>query len=256
VPPPSEHALTVVARTDDVVALDLTVASFDDVTPSLRALRLRGELDGFGPLPGQDVMVSVVDPQGRHRWRRYTVRRLLDDVLELWVTTDTTGPGATWARGVSPGDVVEAVGPRGKIRVDDQAHAHVFVVDESGMAAACSMAESLRAPMRVHLVAPPLDGALTPAVAPGVTLTTSVLPEHDHSRHDADRLADELAEALAVTRWPSLGATAGYVFGELGLTRDVRGILEALGVPDARLAVKAYWRADRANEDRGEPARP
>jgi NADPH-dependent ferric siderophore reductase len=252
---PSEQALTIVARMDDVVALDLTVAAIDEVTPSLRSLRLEGAREGLRPLPGQDVMVSVADAQGRHRWRRYTIRRLFDDGLELWVDVDSSGPGAIWALGAKPGDHIEVVGPRGKVRLDDHADAHVFVVDESGIAAACAMAESLAAPARVHVVAPHHDTAGTPQVGPGVVLTTSDLVVASPSGFDADRLADDLAQIVGAPQWPSLGATAGYVFGELGLTRDARGVLEALGVPETKLAIKAYWRADRANEDRGEPAR-
>jgi NADPH-dependent ferric siderophore reductase len=255
VPIPSEQALTIVARMDDVVALELSVAGIEEVTTTLRSLRLQGALSGMRPLPGQDVMISVADAQGRHRWRRYTIRRLFDDGLELWVSTDSTGPGAVWAKGAGLGDHVEVVGPRGKIHVDDHADAHVFVVDESGIAAACAMAESLTAPGRVHVVAPHPNGAGEPLVAPGVTLMTSELAMATTTACDADRLADDLAHVLAATRWPPLGTTAGYVFGELGLTRDARGVLEALGVPDSRIAIKAYWRADRPNEERGEPGR-
>jgi NADPH-dependent ferric siderophore reductase len=199
-------------------------------------------------------MLSLADRQGRRRWRRYTIRRLDDRGLELWVSLDSTGPGAAWARGANRGDTVEVVGPRGKIAVDPHAAAHVFVVDESGLAAACAMAESLSATARVHIVAPH-EWAADPTVRDGVTLSTAALPIRAEGCTDPDRLASDLAEVLAATQWPSLRATAGYVFGELGLTRDARGALEALGVPETSLATKAYWRADRSNEDHGEPGR-
>jgi NADPH-dependent ferric siderophore reductase len=254
VPTFSDHAMTIVSRMDGVVALRLTVAALEEVTPSLRSVRLHGELSTLRPLPGQDVMVSVTEPDGRHRWRRYTIRDLGPDALELWVTTDTPGPGAAWASRARTGDEVELVGPRGKVRVDDHAAAHLFVVDESGLAAACAMVESLPSGSRSHVVAPHLDARTTPRAASEVTLTTAALPT-TRARCDADRLADDLTGVLSGTRWPPLAATAGYVFGELGLTRDARGVLEALGLTETRLAVKAYWRADQANEDRGEPAR-
>jgi NADPH-dependent ferric siderophore reductase len=251
---PSEHALAVVARMDGVVRLDLTVTDTSSLTPTLQALRLTGDLSGFAPLPGQDVMVSVYDASERHRWRRYTVRRCADSAIELWVTIDSEGPGARWARSARPGAEVEAVGPRGKVHVDEHAQGLCFVVDESGLAAACAMAESLAPGRRVHVATPhAADGSLVPTVAAGVMLSTS--PLVGSARIDTDALADQLAGEMRAPDWPAFGATSAYVFGELGLTRDARGVLEALGVPETRIATKAYWRAGLPNEDHGEPGR-
>lgn len=248
--PPSAHAQSILDRLDGVVALDLEVGSASWVAPELRELVLRGELTGFDPWPGQDLMVSVTDVAGRPRWRRYTVVELEGDELVLWVTTSSPGPGATWAREAQPGDRIEAVGPRGKIALDGHASTHVFVVDEAGLAAAHAMVAAIGRG-RVHVVVPELEAQrITPTAREGVELSTSILPATSPTSCDVAALRKELDGPVGT------GAhVAGYAFGELHLTREVEGVLLGLGVAPEHLAIKAYWRADRANEDRGEPDR-
>jgi NADPH-dependent ferric siderophore reductase len=251
--PTSEHVARVAARLDGVVALDLSLAGADDVVEGLRELRLGGDLTGFAPWPGQDVMVSVPPGISTARFRRYTVRRSDGGagVVVLWVTTTTDGPGSTWATTMAVGDRVEAVGPRGKVALDASASSHLFVVDESGLAAACAMAEALVAPATVQLVvaahADSVPGAVGPQVADGVTVAL-----HPAPMDDLDELCAVVARATAALR---LADAAAYVFGELHLTRRVAAALTSLGLDSARVAVKPYWRDDRANEANGEPDR-
>src|SRR3974377_256364 len=138
--PPSEPARRVAARLDGAVALDLELTENVELAPALRALRLRGDLTGFAPWPGQDVMVSVPPGAATQRFRRYTLRRwdAAAGTVELGVTTGTGGPGGTWAGAAGPGALVDAVGPRGKIALDEDADEHLFVVDESALAAWCA----------------------------------------------------------------------------------------------------------------------
>jgi NADPH-dependent ferric siderophore reductase len=253
--PPSEHTARVAARLPGVVELDLELAGADDVVEGVRELRLRGDLKGFAPWPGQDLMVSVPPGAASPRFRRYTVRRWdpAAGTVVLWVTTATDGPGARWAASVVPGGRVDAVGPRGKIALDPTASTHLFVIDESGLAAACAMAEALLAPAVVHVVVAlehprrAVPKEIEPSVARGVTLV---------ARTVATRDVAELREALGHLAGPGeRPSAAAYVFGELALTRGTAAQLGSLGVDEARVAVKAYWRNDRANEANGEPDR-
>lgn len=249
----SPHAATVLARLEGVVALDLAVADARWLEPGLRELRLTGVLEGFAPAPGQDLMVGVTDTSGTHRWRRYTVRTLDDGGLVLWITTDADGPGAAWARSASPGDRIEAVGPRGKIGLDADAAAHLFVVDDAGLAAAAALAESVVAPGAVTLVAPAhLLRVATPAVNDGVRSSAVALPLESSTHCDGGRLGAVLDAALGELGEP----VTAYVFGELALVRQVRAALGSAGLDASRVRSKAYWRADRSNEANGEPARP
>ena len=72
--------------------------------------------------------------------------------VHLWVTTTSDGPGAAWALTARLGDRVDAVGPRGKIALHPDATEHLFVIDDSGLAAMCAMAESVPPGSSVHAV--------------------------------------------------------------------------------------------------------
>lgn len=248
---PSSHASALLSRLDGVSHLDLAVLETRTLVDGVVEVRLSGAPDALRPWPGQDVMIAVSDERGEHRWRRYTVRAIDGGVVTLWVTTDTGGPGARWAASAQPGDRVEGIGPRGKIAVFATASSHLFVVDESGLAASAVMAEALGAPATTHLVAPaPALELAAPRLRRGVRGARSALPP---STEVGQRGA--LGELLgrAVTSLPA--PVAAYAFGELDLVRQARSALSDAGVAADLVAAKAYWRADRSNESHGEPAR-
>jgi NADPH-dependent ferric siderophore reductase len=254
--PPTDRATAIAARLEGAVALDLAVVATAEVAKGIRELTLEGDLAGFTPWPGQDVMLSVPPDDDAARWRRYTVRRSdpAASTIDLWVTVDTDGPGAAWASDAIAGDRVEAVGPRGKIALDDSAPAHLFVVDPSGVAAMCVMAEALSAPALAVTIAvlPPFSGhattdAVTPACADGVRLRHHVL--HDDLEGWLDTVLDAMIKPIEET------PIAAYVFGELEMTRHVVAGLPDRGIDPTWIRSKPYWRKDKANEPNGEPMR-
>ncbi|HEY8081152.1 MAG TPA: SIP domain-containing protein [Acidimicrobiales bacterium] len=247
--PPSTHADAIAARLDGVVALDLTVTATAWVLPGLKELRAHGDLSSFDPLAGQDLMVPAPLDDGRPRWRRYTVRRIdrAAGTLDLWVTTDSGGPGAKWALDAKVGDAFEAVGPRGKVRIDETAATHVFVVDTAGLAAMCAMAEAIAAPAVVHTFALLEDAAPQGSLALATPVADSAVVSTDPTG-----FLDEVREHLAAAHVdPS--ATAGYVFAELSVMRRASSLLAEAGIDPSRTAAKPYWRAGEPNEDHGEP---
>jgi len=254
--PPSERATTIAARLEGAVALDLAVVETYGVTKGILELTLEGDLAGFSPWPGQDLMVSVPRSDDTARWRRYTVRRIdpTSSTIDLWVTTDTDGPGATWASNAEVGDHVEAVGPRGKVTLDQGAATHLFVVDPSGVAAMCAMAEGVVEPALVATFAliPPVAGIeLSTAIAPLCAEDVQLLP---HVFMD-DRMPMILSALNLTVTHLEEKPIAAYVFGELALTREIVADLADQGIDPARIASKPYWRKDRANESNGEPMR-
>lgn len=254
--PPSAHASAIVGRIDGTVALDLELTATATVTGNVRSLVWAGDLDGFSPVAGQDVMVSVPDGE-RSRWRRYSLRAVdpVAGLIELWVTDDGDGPGAAWARAARIGDRVEAVGPRGKIPVAPHATAHVFVVDASGLAAMCAMAESLpdgTALGAVLLDEPASPQVVTPRVDRGVEWRAVQLSREGTIAADVARHLDAAA-ALVRAAAIEPGAAAAYVFGELTLTRRAPEVLASCGIDPGAIFTKPYWRCDEANRDNGEP---
>src|SRR5580704_3674042 len=131
--------------------LDFEVVDSARLTPHMQRLRLTApQLDGFGYLPGQDVMLLVAAEGNRPVRRRYTIRQL--DAAERLLTLDIVrhgdGPGERWVRSAEPGDTIEGIAPRGKVFVDSRADWHLFAADESGLAAVFAMAGSLPAGAR------------------------------------------------------------------------------------------------------------
>src|SRR4051794_40457609 len=127
------------------LALSLTVDEVVDLTPRLRAIWLTTDVDGFDYEPGQDLMLHV--PAGDdHIRRRYTIRRIDDrGRIEIWFVLHGHGPAAQWASAATPGDHIEAVGPRGKVTVVPGLDWHLFAGDDSGIAAMLAMAEAVPA---------------------------------------------------------------------------------------------------------------
>jgi NADPH-dependent ferric siderophore reductase len=173
--------------------------------------------------------------------------------LELWVTTGSSGPGAAWALACAPGDTFEAVGPRGKVRVDDTVPSHLLVVDTSGLSAALAMQAAIHPPSTVS-VAALVERVPGAAALRGLAVHAQPAPAFLTSLDD---LVGHLERLLGADRGTDPGAdprsTAAYVFGELSFTRLVRDRLVELGIPGARVAAKAYWRAGQSNQDHGEP---
>lgn len=254
--PPSEHVARVAARIEGAVALDLAVERAEDVLGGLCELRLAGDLAGFHPWPGQDLMVSVPPASATPRFRRYTVRRWDPDAgtVDVWVTTTTDGPGAAWAIGAAAGDHVEAVGPRGKIGLRDDASLHVFVVDESGLAAKCAMAEAITGPAEVFCLSLLVHN---PEMADASAIEPSYAAEVSSRTHLLDPAEIDWAATVldVATRSDDRTTAAGYVFCELGQSRKVAAALVDLGFHADRVAVKPYWRDGRANAANGEPER-
>src|SRR6516165_12732145 len=128
--------------------LDFEVADSARLTPHMQRLRLTApQLDSFGYLPGQDVMLLVAAEGNRPVRRRYTIRELDPSarLLTLDIVLHGDGPGERWVRAAQPGDRIEGIGPRGKITTSATADWHLFMTDESALPATFAMTEALPA---------------------------------------------------------------------------------------------------------------
>jgi NADPH-dependent ferric siderophore reductase len=227
------------------------------LTPAVRRLRLTSpDLHLLAPEPGQDLMFAVpveptdgvevmgIEAPGTTN-RRYTIRGYVPVGAEPHVVVDVVlhggGPGARWASAVRPGDVVEAVGPRGKVVPVDGANAHLFVADAAGAPAMLCMLESLvdHASARAVIVVGGAD-EVQPTTAPA-------------DRVEVFDATDEGAVAAALRRGAVPGVHA-YLAGERRQVASWRAVLVGAGVAADAISGKAYWSAGRANAGHGEPA--
>jgi NADPH-dependent ferric siderophore reductase len=233
--------------------LDLRVVDSARLTPHMQRLRLTApQLDGFGYLPGQDVMLLVAAEGNRPVRRRYTIRELDPSarLLTLDIVLHGDGPGERWVRLAQPGDRIEGIGPRGKITTSATADWHLFIGDESALPAMFVMTEALPpgSPATLVVEVPEEDDEQDlPAAA---STRISWLHRLGAPAGDPSALA---AEAAEVELPPGRGHA--YLLGEARVVSRLREILAERGLSQDQMSPKAYWGRGRANAGHGEPAR-
>jgi NADPH-dependent ferric siderophore reductase len=216
------------------------------------AVELRGDARTLAGVPGNDVMIRVTDAHGRLVSRRYSVRSVDEaaDTLTLWVTVEHDGPGSTWARTAQPGDVIDVIGPRGKIPLDANADWHLWIGDASALGAAYRMAESIEVPSRaifiIEIDAP--DDALSATFDEGLGVTGIFVDRQGRDLKDPAGLFS----GLAAFELPS-GVGHAYLFGEFHVVRALNDALIDRGMSPEQISHKPYWRAGTSNAEHGEP---
>jgi NADPH-dependent ferric siderophore reductase len=228
------------------------VVSTSKLSTSVYEVVLSGNATKLVGAPGSDVMVRVEDTEGRAVRRRYSVRHVdeASDTFTLWLTVDHEGPGATWVKATTSGDVVDVIGPRGKIPLNHQADWHLFIGDASGFAAFYRMAQSIELPGRAIFIVEidEADDALSAEFDEGLGVTGIFVDRQGRSTSDASGLLSGLA-AFALP--PNLGHA--YLFGEFHVMRVIEKALLDRGLAPEQISHKAFWRSGRSNADHGEP---
>ena len=222
------------------------------ISTSLYEAVLRGNALTLSGKPGNDVMIRLDPSPGEVLYRRYSVRGVdaLHDEFRLWITVNHDGPGSDWVRSARPGDLVEIVGPRGKILLEDAADWHLFIGDVSGLATFYRLADSVEVPGRAIFIIEidALDDAIEPSFNSGLQVTSIFIDRAGRPTGDCSGLLGVLEEFSFP---PELGHA--YLFGEFQVTRALRGELLARGLDPEQISQKAFWRSKRRNESRGEP---
>jgi NADPH-dependent ferric siderophore reductase len=233
--------------------LQLEVTSTQQLTKHMKRLELTAtELVGFTYAPGQDVMLLVAAEGNRPVRRRYTIRHLdqARQLLTLDVVLHGDGPGERWVRAARPGDLIEGIGPRGKITTSPTADWHLLIGDESALPAIFVMTESL----------------------PGDSLATAVIEIPDPADEQElsapartrltwlHRLGGPAGEAAALTAEAAVaelppGTGHAYLLGEAKVVLALREVLASRGLQPGQMSPKAYWGRGRSNASHGEPAR-
>ncbi len=233
--------------------LRFEVVSNERMSVSMQRITLAApELADFTYSPGQDVMLLVAAEGRRPIRRRYTIRTLDPEasLLTLNVVRHGQGPGEHWLSTARPGDTIEGIGPRGKITASPSADWHLFMGDESAMAAILAMTESLPDEAEATLVieVPDPDDEQE-IIAPARTRATWL--------HRLGRLPGDpallAAEAAEVELRPGAGHV--YLFGEASVVLKLREVLAGRGIVADQISPKAYWGRGRANAGHGEPAK-
>jgi NADPH-dependent ferric siderophore reductase len=227
----------------------LQVAQVEGLTPRMRRICLTSpELSRFVYVPGQDVSLAFKSDAGQTVRRRYTIRRFDAErrVLEINVVMHGNGPGMRWAQSATPGTPIEAIAPRGKITLAQDAEWHLFAGDATAVPATFALIDAL-------------DNQ-TPAFAwlqvdePGEqqALYRNGAQRAIEWRYGGDALTGELAAALAKAQLPA-GRGHAYLAGEVALVLELKALLLSRGWTPEQISAKAYWNRGRPNAERGEP---
>jgi NADPH-dependent ferric siderophore reductase len=185
--------------------------------------------------------------------RRYTIRKLDPRLpaVTLDVSLHGEGPGTDWIRTAKIGSRIDAIGPRGKIILADDADRHLFVGDETGLPGALAMIESLPSGSKAI--------ALFEIDSPADEQDLSGVPAGNFGLRWVHRLGrsvpgdtDLLLDALADMDVPT-GKAHAYVAAEARVARAVRNALSDRGLDAGQISAKAYWRRGLPNAEHGEP---
>ncbi|MEL6981389.1 MAG: siderophore-interacting protein, partial [Actinomycetota bacterium] len=172
----------------------------------------------------------------------YTIRRHDPDAgsLELWAVLHghESGVGG-WAARAELGETVALWGPRSFFRrCDDPTWRHVFVADESGLAAVGAVIDTLDAATPVTVIAETIDRNHEIAITdrPGVEIQW--LHRGDAAPGESVGFVDRVkALDLDPARTIAFGA------GESRQVTAVRGYLRReLGMPASQVFMTGYWR--------------
>jgi NADPH-dependent ferric siderophore reductase len=233
--------------------MQLTVTESARVTPSMQRLRLTApELAGFEYQPGQDVMLLVAADEGRPVRRRYTIRDLDRErrLLTLDIVRHADGPGERWIRSAGPGTTVEGIGPRGKVFPNPDADWHLFIGDESALAAIFSMVRSLPAEASATVILEVPEPADEQELTAQAKTELTWLPRDGGPPGEPGALTEAAAAVTIRGDRPH-----AYLIGEARVVLALRETLERRGFTADQISPKAYWGRGKANASHGEPAR-
>lgn len=244
---------SLLARLAGTQAFTLTLSERAQLSPNLVHLTLSGLPTDLKVTPGQDLMLAVPVEGGDGSFRRrYSVRRVdaTHRSIDLWIHTAAGGPGTRWATEAPLGSTIEAIGPRGKITLDEMADWHLFVGDLSFASAAFAMAEAIEPPGQALFVLE-IDeegDEVLPDLDEGVGITLCFMARDGRSIDDSSGLLT----GLKAIEFPAEEGHA-YLGGELSVVADVRRALAARGLTKEQISQKSYYRAGASNAAHGEP---
>jgi NADPH-dependent ferric siderophore reductase len=221
------------------------VVETSELTPRMRRVSLTaGDLEGFDPKGGQDVVLMLPDAEGALGRRHYTVRsfdagrRRVD--IDVVMHGDST-PATRWALESLPGDEVLAFGPRGRNVLNEGADWRLFIGDETAIPGFFGMIEALPQGSKARAIIEIQTDADRQTVQSAGDVEIEWL-----SRDGARAQPSSPGLVAAVSGFePPPGVGHVYLLGETSTVRAQRQNLVARGFPKANIFAEGYWRPGR-----------
>ncbi|MEM9562721.1 MAG: SIP domain-containing protein [Actinomycetota bacterium] len=248
--------------TGELLTRVTSVAEVTELSPNLRRIVLQGGLDDWEPHDADDFAFlfvprslgddSIGDGFTMQSWQGipederppgayYTIRRFDPETasIELWAVLHGHDEGVGgWAARAEPGETVAVWGPRRFFRWVEPSFHHLFVADESGLAAVGALLDSLDPATPATVIAETVDAdhEFTIADRPG----TEVRWLHRGADVPGES-AGFVDEVRAIDLDPE--TTVAFGAGESRQVTAVRGYLRReLGMPADRVFMTGYWR--------------
>lgn len=235
----------------------LTVEAVTDITPLMRRVRLRGDMEGFVSPAHADHIKAFLFPEGvtpelppigpngaefapgmRPQMRDYTPRYW--SVAEGWIELDFVlhgdGPASSWAAEAVPGKTLVIGGPRGSMVVPMAFDWYLLAGDETALPAIGRRIEELPAGAKVLAVIE-VDN---PAEEQNFKTEADLTLTYVHRNGAPAGTTRLIEDAIAAWRFPA-GIAYAYVAGEVGMSRAVRAQLEGRGFDPQYVKAAGYW---------------
>jgi NADPH-dependent ferric siderophore reductase len=221
----------------------MTVVERTQTTPRMLSVSFAGAaLADLAWTPGQDLVLSLPQPNGDVARRHYTIRDFNREAQRLVIDFVLHGdsPATRWARGAAAGAVIEVQGPRGRTRLSEDAALHLFVGDETCVPAIFAMIERLPAGAKAHALIE-VDGPdEAQPVASAADVTIEWVARDGAHPGPSDLLLNRL-KALA----PAPTGVHAYTLGETSNVRAQRHYLQERGFQREQMTAEGYWRPGR-----------
>lgn len=237
----------------------LEVIAVTDITPLMRRVRLKGDMEGFASVGHADHIKAFFFPEGveprvvpigergaefapgeRPEMRDYTPRAW--SVPEGWIDIDFVlhgdGPASTWAADAEIGSKLVIGGPRGSLVIPPAFDWYLLAGDETALPALGRRIEELPAGSKVVAVIEVADAAEEQAFATAADLSLHYV----HRDGAAAGTTSLILDAIKTLTFPT-GVAYAYVAGEVGMSQSVRAHLtEARGFEAQYIKAAGYWR--------------
>lgn len=218
------------------------VDSFDAPSNMRRVVFTADDIAEFDYRPGQAIVFMMPLQNGETGRRHYTIRNAerTSGTFSVDFLMHGDAPSPTWARNATPGDRIEAKGPRGGAWFRPEADWHLLSADETGIPAIAHMLETMPAEARAFAFIE-VDGRDDEIEIPTRASAVVRWLHRNGVRPGPNDLALSALEAFDLPA----GRGHAIVIGETGNVRRQRHALIARGMTRDQISSEGYWRPDR-----------
>jgi NADPH-dependent ferric siderophore reductase len=236
----------------------LEVIGVEDITPRMRRIKLKGEMEGFVSAGHADHIKAFFFPAGvaprlapigprgaefapgeQPQMRDYTPRYwdVAGGTIVLDFVLHGDGPASSWAAGAKVGDTLVIGGPRGSMVVPAAFDWYLLAGDETALPAIGRRIEELPAGARIVAVIEVEDEAEEQSFHCAGDLTLRYV--HRNGRQPGTTTL--ILDALRAMQLPS-GTAYAYVAGESSMSKSVREhLVGERGFDPEYVKAAGYW---------------